>query len=660
MTHGFFEQFLVILCCAVIATTLFRRIQLPPLLAYLSVGALVGPYALGVIEDVHSIEFLSELGVVFLLFMLGLEFSVSRMIAMRKAVFGLGSLQVIITSAVIIGFCTLIGMPLTTSVVIAGALSLSSTAIVSRELIHRNELDTPHGQLSVGTLIFQDLAAVFFLIVVPTLNGGASEINGSQVALMLLEGGTLLIVLLLIGHIVMPMLFHESARSGSSDVFVLTSLAAALLAAWLTEAAGLSMALGGFLAGMMLGESRYRYQLEADIRPFRDVLLGLFFVSVGMQLDLQSLLENWYWVLVFTLCLITAKTLIITFIGSLLHKDLVNSLRAGLSLSQGGEFGFALLALALGSQLISPEINTLTVATIIISMIITPIIMNHTHRVDGLLAKQQLEQEDSIDPSGSQIDNHNLNNHVIICGFGRVGQIMARFLDQAQIPYIAIDNDPVRVMEASTAGEHICFGDARRDDILEAVGAKNARMLILSFPETESSLPALKHIRSRFVDLPILVRTRDDSQLDEFQTAGATEVIPEALEGSLMMISHVLSLLGMPHTKIEKQINTVRAERYHMLHGYYHGRHSSKIDSSGRAKEILHPVTIDTDAAEIGKTLKELKLERFKVTVAMIRRQNHSNHNPKGDTRLKSGDIVVLKGPTDKVELAEASILSKS
>ena len=657
MTLGFFEQFLIVLCCAVIATTLFRRIHLPPILAYLGVGALVGPYSLAVIEDVHSIELLSELGVVFLLFILGLEFSVPRMITMRKAVFGLGSLQVILTSLAIFGLCLLFKLPTVTSIIIAGALCLSSTAIVSKELIQRNELDTAHGKLSVGTLIFQDLAAVFFLILIPTLGTNNASMSNADIALMLLEGATLLVLLLLVGRIIMPILFHESARSGSSDVFVLTSLAAALLAAWLTHTAGLSMALGGFLAGMMLGESHYRYQLEADIRPFRDVLLGLFFVSVGMQLDLEALTQNGHWVIILTLGLITLKTLIITFIGSLLHKDPANALRAGLSLSQGGEFGFALLALALGNDLIAPEINTIIVTTIITSMIITPLLMNHTYRLSQWLHKKPTISQTTELPDALTNPNKNLHKHVIICGFGRVGQIIARFLDQSQIPYIVVDNDPIRVTEAFTAGEHICFGDARRDDVISAVGGHQARMLILSFPDPDASITALKHLRTRFEKLPILVRTRDDSRLEAFHDAGATEVIPEAFEGSLMMISHILSLLKVPNHTINKQINHVRSEHYSMLHGYYHGTHSQKFDSTGKMKEILHPVPLDEESYACKRTLKELSLDESQVNVAMIRRHNRSEHNPEGKTVCKAGDILILRGPSDKIEIAEQILL---
>ncbi|MFW1678577.1 cation:proton antiporter [Pontibacter sp. JAM-7] len=658
MDFSIFEQFLVVLCGAIAATTIFRRIKQPPLLAYLFIGLLVGPYSFGLIKDVHSIELLSELGVVFLLFMLGLEFSFARMITMGKTVFGLGSAQVLITSLLLIGLSLAAGLPLTSALVLAGALSLSSTAVVSRELIRRNQLDTPHGELSIGTLIFQDLAAVVFLILIPALGSTETQMTAATLTLKLLEGALLLVVLLVVGRIVMPLLLQESARSASSDVFVLTSLAAALLAAWITHAAGLSMALGGFLAGMMLGESHYRYQLEADIRPFRDLLLGLFFVSVGMQLDLYSLQQHWYWILLLTAGLIICKTLLITLLGRLLKMDPISSLKAGLCLSQGGEFGFALLALALGNQVIDPQLNALATGVIVLSMMLTPILMNHTDRIAHWLhpkaaAATEEFQVDSLHQAGES-----LSSHVIICGFGRVGQVITRFLDQLNIPYIVIDNDPLRVAEASTAGERVCYGDAERADIIAAIGGDRARMLILTFPEHETSLGALKHLRPRFPELPILVRTRDDSALDLFQRQGATEVIPEALEGSLMLVSHILSILGVPAETVAQQINQVRSERYQLLHGFYHGGQSQKSDAEGHMKEVLHPVPISQSSYACNKTLGELGLSPLNVTAAMIRRQDHSEHSPTDSTLLCEGDIVILQGSANDIEAAEDRLLT--
>ncbi|NVK39967.1 MAG: cation:proton antiporter [Oceanospirillaceae bacterium] len=655
MEQGFFQQFLTIIASAVVAITLFRRVQLPPILAYLGVGILLGPHTLGIVANDATIHLLSELGVVFLLFMLGLEFSLPRMIAMRRTVFGLGSLQVVLTAALIILVAWLLGMPLPTSLVIAGALALSSTAIVTRELIRRNEINAVHGRLSVGILIFQDLAAVFFLIVVPTLGGSQQTLDSRELVTMLLQGSALLVALLVFGRTVLPMLFNEVAKSRSDELFVLTTLVAALAAAWLTHAAGLSMALGGFLAGMMLGESRYRHQLEADIRPFRDVLLGLFFVSVGMQLDLDALLEHLHWVLATTLALVVVKAGLIAIAAWLLHRDSQNALRAGICLSQGGEFGFALLALAFNHQLISSELHALVIAVIILSMLTTPILIRYSESLSRLLLRfsRSTQRTDHLPHPTDELED--LSDHVILCGYGRVGQVIARFLRPLQIPYVTIDNDPLRVQEAAMAGERIFYGDARRTDLLKSLGSERARLMILTFPDDGDALKALQGLKHHFPELPVLVRTKDDGRLEQLQQAGATEVIPEALEGSLMLVSHVLTLLDVPRDAIETRIGRVREERYRLLHGYYHGGQSSKLDKHGAPAQVMHPVILTPGSHGPGHSLGELEL---KVDIESIRRDDELLSMPDADTRLQDNDIVILRGTVTEVEKAESRLLA--
>ncbi len=655
MEHGFFQQFLTIIAAAVVVISLFRRIGLPPILAYLCVGTLLGPYAVGVVSNDESIQLLSELGVVFLLFMLGLEFSLPRMIAMRHTVFGLGSVQVIATTALIIGVALLADLPFATGLVIAGALALSSTAIVTRELIRRNEINAIHGRLSIGILIFQDLAAVFFLILVPTLSGDQPALDPQSLVQMLLQGAGLLVALLVFGRTVLPRLLHEVAQSRSDELFVLTTLAAALTAAWLTDAAGLSMALGGFLAGMMLGESRYRHQLEADIRPFRDVLLGLFFVSVGMQLNLPALAENGHWIVLLTLGLLLLKAGVITLAAFLLQRDLTNALRAGICLAQGGEFGFALLTLASNHQLISRELNTLIVAIIILSMVTTPILIRFSAALSRRLYRPDTVRSSGQHPIPLPEELTELSDHVILCGYGRVGQVIARFLQPLQIPYITIDRDPLRVQQAAAAGERIYYGDARRTDLLKTLGSSRARLLILTFPDDDDALSALNGLKHHFPELPVLVRTKDDSRLQELQEAGATEVIPEALEGSLMLVSHVLTLLDIPRDAIESSINHVREERYRLLHGYYHGGQSRKVDASGAQSEVLHPVMLPPGSHGIGRTLRALALD---VDVESVRRGDALLSTPDSDTRLENNDIVILRGTVTAVERAEAILLA--
>lgn len=658
MDQGFFEQFLIILLSAVIAISCLRYLQLPPILAYLSVGVVVGPYSLNLVEYSDTIHLLSELGVVFLLFMLGLEFSLPRMITMRKTVFGLGFLQVITTSLLILLVAILLGVPLATAIVISGALALSSTAIVTRELIQASELNTGHGQISIGILLFQDLAAVFFLIIVPSLSG-QQDIDGQAILVMLLEGVALLLVLLLFGRTLLPTLFHEAAKAHSDELFVMTALVAALTAAWLTHTAGLSMALGGFLAGMMLGESRYKHQLEADIRPFRDLLLGLFFVSVGMQLNLMALQENWLWIIVITISLLTFKTLTTTGLAFILHKDLKNAFRAGLSLSQGGEFGFALLTLAMSYQLVSSQLNSIITSTIILSMVCTPLLITTGRKLSHYLTIR--ERPGTPDPFTRthtlQQETQALLDHVIICGYGRVGQVITRFLKPLNIPYVIIDSDPLRVRESAAAGERIYYGDAKRHDLMKSIGAERAKLIIITFPDEEEALKTLHSLQNHLTSVPILVRTRDDSMLEALQQAGATEVIPEKLEGSLMLVSHVLTMLKIPAIEIRERIRQVRSERYQMLQGYYHGTRSRKTDEEGAPNTILHPVFLSADSAACGHTIYSLALEHFQSSIQLIRRQQTSLQHPSPDTILAAGDILIIQMPADQQEVLEAKLL---
>ncbi len=654
--YGLFEQILLMLIGAVVGTALFRRLKLPPILAYLALGALIGPFAMQ-LSHPGNMALLSEMGVVFLLFMLGLEFSLPKMIAMRRTVLGLGSAQVLLTSLVFIGMSLLMGMHLNASIVIAGALALSSTAIVTKELIRMQHLSEPHGQLSFGILLFQDIAAVIFLILVPALGTSAVEDNAEPLWLVFMQGGGLLLALLFLGHKLLPALFNEIARERSDELFVLVALVTAMGAAWLTHAAGLSMALGGFLAGMMLGESHFKHQLESDIRPFRDVLLGLFFISVGMQLDLSALVENIHWVVLTTLLLITAKLVVVLMVGVLFKHPANTAFRASVSLAQGGEFGFALLAVALSYQVIDTDLNAVLVSTIILSMVLTPTLMNMAERwANRLFPLSTTEQDGEIESADNLSESKlaHLNNHVIICGYGRVGQIIARFLKQMNIPYIAVDPDPVRIREASTAGEPAYYGDAKRVDILRNLGTERARLVILTIPAPKSALEILRNIKREFGNIPVLVRTQDDSHLEQFQSSGAAEVIPEALEGSLMLVSHVMTLLGVPTEEIKERIRTVRSQRYQILHGFVHGDHSKKLSTEESLVIQRHAVVISESAFACGKRIEDFD---FDLAIVALIHAGEETENPSLQSVLAAGDTLIISGSPSEVELAEERLL---
>ncbi|WP_051510806.1 cation:proton antiporter domain-containing protein [Cobetia crustatorum] len=597
----------------------------------------------------------------FLLFSLGLEFSVPRMRALKTTVFGLGACQVIVCSGLFWALGYALGLSPVAALVTAGALGLSSTAIVTRELARWNELDSPHGHAAVGVLLFQDLAALLFLILIPAMAGDGSHLL-SELGIMLAKGIGLVIVMLAIGKWILPLVFQEISRSRSEELFVLTALLVALFSAWLTHSLHLSMALGAFLAGMMLGESHFRHQIEADIRPFRDILLGLFFVSVGMLLDPQVLLAQWDWVVIGVACLLAAKALLITGLAKLSGRPLDSSLRTGLVLAQGGEFGFALLALASQQQLMETDTIGLVVAIIIGSLVVTPSLIRHNHYLTQRLCRSRTPtQENPHTTAELSAATAPMSGHVIVCGFGRVGQTVGRFLTQEKIEWIAIDTDPIRVHEAASAGEPVVFGDAQRQDILRALGIERARQVVITVNQLSHALAILHAIQPLELEkLKVLVRTQDDADLETYKAAGATEVIPEVLEGSLMLVSHVLVNLEVPFRRVARSIQSAREARYSMLHGYFHGQQSQLIDKRGNPLLRRHPLTLTANAWACERRLDEIILpEHCGILIARVVRANgECIEDPTGALLLACGDTLVLSGLADHIEEAEARLLS--
>ncbi len=656
----YFNQVMIILSGSVISTALLRRLRLPPVLGYLAVGLLIGPHAFQLIPNPDDLSFLSEFGLVFLLFSLGLEFSLGKMNALRKTVFGLGSSQVILCSLFfwsVLHF--LLGFSSEASLIIAGALGLSSTAIVTQELTRWNELNSSHGHSAVGILLFQDLAAVIFLIMIPALTGTSDNSFSFAIGLILLKGVVLFVVMLAVGKWLMPFIFHEISKTRSEELFVMTVLLVALTAAWITHALELSMALGAFLAGMMLGESHFKHQIEADIRPFRDILLGLFFVTVGMQLNYQILISNLHWVILGSIGLVLSKAFLVSLLAQLLGKDKSSAIRTGLILAQGGEFGFALLTLALTNGLLEAQTSSLVVAIIVFSIAVTPFLIRYNANIcQRLIPNKPYEEPPPHNSEELAEATSELNKHIIVCGFGRVGQTVARFMNKENLPILALDNDPIRVQEATGGGENIFFGDSASRKVLEAAGLHRASLVVITVNEYEQTLSILRSVRALDHQIPVVVRTRDDSHLEDLKQAGATEVIPEALEGSLMLVTHVMTQMQIPFRRIARMVQTAREQRYQLLHGYFHGRLSQLLDKEGNPRVRLHPVQISNSCYAHGKTIEEIKLSSCQVQVLRIHRKNKDIESPEPNTRLISGDTLILQGMTDQIEQAESLIYS--
>ena len=648
---------LLLLTSSVLAVALFRALKLPAMLAYLFVGMLFGPFGFNFLPNTESGRHVAEFGIVFLMFSVGLEFSLPKLYAMRKTLFGLGGAQVVITLGVSMLIGWLAGLSLPTAFVIGGALTMSSTAIVSKILMERVDLNSRHGRLSIGILLFQDLAVIPILVLIPALGAHSGNLS-SILGLSLVKTVVLLFVLFKFGKVVINYWFELVAGQRSRELFVMNVLMVTLLLAAATKLAGLSFALGAFIAGMLISETRYRYQVESDIAPFRDILLGLFFISVGMLLDFNFMLGHIGLVLALLAGFVLFKAVVIAVLTRLFGYETGVGIRTGIILAQAGEFSFVLLALGLEQKLIGGGELQIVLAASLISMIIAPFIIQKNGRIARKLAKNYTKNSaqivDEIEHSTA-----NLKDHVIICGYGRSGQYLGRFLKEENIPFIALDIDPARVQDAAAAGEHVMYGDAGRRIVLEAAGGARAKALIVSYSDTRASMKVLHVAQEGYPNLPVIVRTYDDADMDAFRAAGATEVVPEVLEGSLMLASHALVLLGVPLNRVVKRIRLFREERYKMFKGFFGGLTDMDKASTKQRVNRLHSVEVTAGTFAQGQYLEDINFTHFDVALQYIRRPNMlEDIHPRPDIMLAEGDVLVLLGSAEDLVAAEIFLIS--
>lgn len=653
MVSSGFTNIVILMFIAVLCVASFRRLHLPPILAYLAAGVLAGPQLLGLFAHPEQMHLVAEIGIVFLLFSLGLEFSLPKLMAMRTMVFGVGSSQVVLTLLLFSTFAWFSGLNLASAVIVGGMLALSSTAIVIKQVTEMGLLNNRRSQLAISVLLFQDLAVVPFLIAIPLLDTGPGVSVTEVIAEALFKGVVVVSLLLSIGKWVLPWVFREVARTRTDELFVLTTILIALLAGGLTYAFGLSMALGAFLAGMMLGESQYRYQLEADIRPFRDILMGLFFVTVGMQLDVGVLSEQGHWIMLGVIILMAAKVALVRIAAGLFGHDPVDSWAAGFKLCQIGEFSFVIAALATTHQVLSAEESSLLISMGVISMALTPFLVSRSMSfAERIVGKQQAVAE-PLPEKQRQL----MHNHVIIAGFGRVGQSVARMLKIEKIPFVAIDGDPVRVHESRNAGEPVIFGDASQRDILTSAGVDKAKLVLVTFDQADRAAQVISATRQLNPSTEVMVRTKRDYQLSSLYKAGATQVVPELQEGSLMLISQVLHYAGVPMSRILKRVRAERKGRYDHLHGFYPGETTEISYGTEDKLEFIHAVVLNNNAACIGKRLGQLDWRRLRVTLRGLRRDGTEVQEPDDNAELRSGDVLIIAGKPRRVERAERFLL---
>ncbi|MDP1651706.1 MAG: monovalent cation:proton antiporter-2 (CPA2) family protein [Rhodocyclaceae bacterium] len=566
---------LLLLTAAVAALALTRRFKGPAMLAYLAVGLLLGPHGFAVLKESHEVKAIAEFGVVFLMFSIGLEFSMQRLKAMRELVFGFGAAQLAITAAAAalatwFGY----GQGWRAGLAVGLAVAMSSTAIVAKMLSERFELHSRSGRQTMGVLLFQDIAVVPCLILFPALAQSTDDLPRS-LAIALSQAIVVLAIMIWIGQRWIRRLYDAVARQRSEELFVLATLWLVIGLAYATDQAGLSLALGAFVCGMLISETIYRHQVEADIRPFRDILLGLFFVTVGMMLDLGFVFANLHRLLLAVLLLIGGKGVVVLLIALATKNPLNVAVRTAAQLAQGGEFGLVLIGLAYELKLVGTDAFQMTLAALLISMFVAPLLINRAVRFTGQMVRGDWAHKAKA-IHDIAVAGFTMENHVIICGYGRTGGRVAEFLAAENIPFLALDIDPQQLKRAVPPGGKLVFGSADRAEVLQAAGLARARALVVAYPDTHSAEHVVRKVREIRPDIPVVVRAPDESSVARLKEAGATEVIPEVLEGSLMIAAETLTQIGFTMEHAIGQVRAARAARYASLRQYY--------DASGQVK----------------------------------------------------------------------------
>ncbi len=645
------QLLLVLLAAAVGVVVLCRILHLPAMLGYLIVGILIGPHALGWIPDAPETRHLAEFGVVFLMFSIGLEFSLARLRAMQRLVFGLGTAQVVATMLLVMLSSLFFTLDWRAGLALGGILAMSSTAIVSKMLVERAELNTPHGQKIMGVLLFQDLAVVPLIIVIPALAESGGDLSGT-IMIAMLKAALVLSALLMFGQKLLRPWFHLVAQQKSSELFMLNVLLFTLGMAWLTELSGLSLALGAFVAGMLISETEYRYQVEEDIKPFRDVLLGLFFVTIGMMLDMHAIAAGWGWILLLLLILLPFKALVVAILVRIFAGSWGAALRTGIGLAQAGEFGFVLLTLAGGVHVLPNDVMQNVLAAMLISMLIAPFLIQHAEAIVRRVSPEEWMNR-AMQMHQIAVQSMSSNQHIIICGYGRSGQALAKFLKMEGISFIALDLDSRRVHEASAAGERVVYGDAAKHEVLQAAGLMRAKTLVITYDDKHSALKILHHVQKARPDLPVIVRTADDSNVEVLKKAGAAEVVAEVLEGSVMLASQALLMAGVPLSRVVRRVQEARAKRYSMFSGFLRIPQTEVSEDNENLQPRFHHVMLAEHDAAVGKCLGDMKLDELNVEVNGVRRHNVLGSQPSADMLLRNGDVLMLLGQPLMLEAAE-------
>jgi len=651
----------VILGFAILILTIFYRFEFPPVLGFLVTGVLIGPYGLGILNGGQNVDLNSELGVIFLLFTIGVDLSLKELWKIKKALLLGGALQIILTTAIVHFVCISIGFSPSTSAFLGFLISLSSTAIVLKVLQDRNEVYTPHGKTSLAILIFQDLAIVPLILITPMLAGSSLSLEGS-ISNVFFKGSLIILVFILSAKFLVPWIFYHVGKTGSKQLFLVSVVFICLSAAIFTSSIGLSLALGAFLAGIVISGSPYSQQAMGNILPLKDMFMSFFFVSVGMLLDVEYLLNHLPLLILATITLIAIKSIAGAIVAFLLGSPLRTTILTGLALSQVGEFSFVLSRLGVEEySLLTPETYQAFLAVSILTMGVTPFLISASYKPADFIVKKasstpfgmklikgfysdSLEEEEFIEPE--------IKDHLIVVGFGFSGKTISRAAKTAGIPYIIVESNPDTVRQEKTKGERIQYGDATFGAVLEHAGIKNARVLIVGISDAETTRKIVETAKELNPNVCVIARVKDLQEMKRLNALGADEIIPEEYETSVEIFVRMLEKYLVPQEDIEKLVNDMRANGYKMMRKL---SVDTGIDSGFSLKDGLPGVDIQvvkvgSGSNFDGKTLADLEFrKKHGVTVLSIRRGSEMIYTPDGNFLLRAKDACVLLGKPDNL-----------
>tara|TARA_R110002049_G_scaffold21045_29_gene77491 strand:- start:35583 stop:37286 length:1704 start_codon:yes stop_codon:yes gene_type:complete len=547
-------QILLLLAVAIAIVVTFQRLHIPTSLGYLLVGVVLGPYTMGPVVSMPELQTLAEFGVVFLLFTIGLNYSIPQLNALRHQILGLGTGQVVFTTLVAGTVMWMVGLPVAAAFVFGAVFAQSSTTIISSLLTEQGEENSQHGRLGLAMSVFQDVTAVPFLVIIPVLGMAVTaDVLALTVAAALAKAVLAFVLVFFAGRWLLGPLFHLVTRRNSLETFTLAILLVALFAAWTTNSLGLSLAFGGFLAGMMLGETEFRHQVESSVSPFRDVLLGLFFIGIGMRFDPSSIQPIWQWAVFGALLILVSKILIVALMVHRTTADKRVAWRTGLMMSVGGEFGLALIAIALDAQVLDIELGQIAITSVLLAMVAGALLI----RFNGPIVDRLVKMPGGAGHSADELKEA-AEQRVVVAGYGRVGHTIAVLLHSRGIPFVAVDTDIQRVAQGRQDGHQVFYGDITDPGLLSVIQVDRASLLVVTVDDAEAALGALSYMRKTCPQVPVIVRSRDLESSTRLLNAGATHAYPEMIEASLRLGASALQILNVPDEEIDQMVQGVR------------------------------------------------------------------------------------------------------